>query len=230
MDVAYQLASSTTLVRSRCRGACRLANAVTTASAKRLETNHQSDEPLFCKCIAVALFLVRDAGISQDDPLPFPQPCMERRREQETLSSLYSKESYHGSHAFTKGEPIWNPDILARIKVHYVTRLRDLMEYLWSLQSKPLYEQPWGGIIIDDLDRIILVNQPSLQQHQQNPQLAQHSQPTCKSKSEKDARQRHQHPSLVMLQVCKSRISLQNHFLTPEIHTHCFCCSKWLFW
>jgi hypothetical protein len=43
-------------------------------------------------------------------------------------------------------------DILRRIQVRHVTSVRDVWEYLLTVQGKPVGEQPWGGILMDSLD------------------------------------------------------------------------------
>jgi hypothetical protein len=44
-------------------------------------------------------------------------------------------------------------DILRRIQVRHVAYVREVCcEYLLTVQGKPVWEQPWGGILMDSLD------------------------------------------------------------------------------
>jgi hypothetical protein len=59
-----------------------------------------------------------------------------------------SKAAVSSQHATTA----WKMDILRRIQVRHVTSVREVWQYLLTVQGKPVGEQPWGGILIDSLD------------------------------------------------------------------------------
>lgn len=47
---------------------------------------------------------------------------------------------------------LWNKNLLQKIQVHHFASLQDTLLYLLSLQGKPPQEQPYGAIVVDDMD------------------------------------------------------------------------------
>jgi hypothetical protein len=52
----------------------------------------------------------------------------------------------------TTKSPGWNMPALWRVQVYRMTSVRDVMEYLLSVQGKPRSQQPLGGIVVEDVD------------------------------------------------------------------------------
>jgi hypothetical protein len=48
----------------------------------------------------------------------------------------------------------WDPTILGRIRIQYVTGSKDLLQDLLEMMGKPLREHPTHAIVVDDLDLI----------------------------------------------------------------------------
>ena len=145
MDLAYAIAAAT-LCRQHCEASCR--------------------------CVAVTLFLPchNNNGAAQQDP-QFPLHCQEltttqvqrdtngnnstalQQQRQDSFQVQMqqleqSKAAVSSQHATTA----WKMDILRRIQVRHVTSVREVWEYLLTVQGRPVGEQPWGGILIDSLD------------------------------------------------------------------------------
>jgi hypothetical protein len=72
-----------------------------------------------------------------------------------------SKAAVSSQHATTA----WKMDILRRIQVRHVTSVRDVWEYLLTVQGKPVGEQPWGGILMDSLDVLTAATTGSSDDH-----------------------------------------------------------------
>jgi hypothetical protein len=144
MDLAYAIAAATP-----CRQHC--------------EASSSS-----CRCVAVTLFLPcnndTSNGGAQQDP-QFPLHCQklttthvhqDDQQQQQGQHSFQvqmqqleqSKAAVSSQHATTA----WKMDILRRIQVRHVTSVREVWQYLLTVQGKPVGEQPWGGILIDSLD------------------------------------------------------------------------------
>jgi len=88
-----------------------------------------------CRCVAVSIIL----GCQSDS---FPLSCREISNKASPSVLLPSSNNNN----------TWNPAILRRIQVHHVVSVRDVLEYLLTVQGKPAAEQTYGGIIVDDLD------------------------------------------------------------------------------
>jgi hypothetical protein len=148
MDLAYAIAAATP-----CRQHC--------------EASSSS-----CRCVAVTLFLPcnNDNGAAQQDP-QFPLHCQElttTHAQQDTNGTNSNYKQQQGQHSFQvqmqqleqskaavssqHATTAWKMDILRRIQVRHVTSVREVWEYLLTVQGKPVGEQPWGGILIDSLD------------------------------------------------------------------------------
>jgi hypothetical protein len=125
-----------------------------------------------CRCVAVSLFLPcnNDNGAAQQDP-QFPLHCQELTTthvQQDANGNISNPLQQHGQHSFQvqmqqleqskaavssqHGTTAWKMDILRRIQVRHVTSVREVWEYLLTVQGKPVGEQPWGGILMDNLD------------------------------------------------------------------------------
>jgi lipase chaperone LimK len=52
----------------------------------------------------------------------------------------------------TTKSPSWNNPALRRVQVYRMASVRDVVEYLLSVQGKPPNQQPLGGIVVDDVD------------------------------------------------------------------------------
>jgi hypothetical protein len=50
----------------------------------------------------------------------------------------------------------WDPHVLRRIRIHYVSSLCELLQDLLQVLGTPYREHPTSAIVIDDLDRLIL--------------------------------------------------------------------------
>jgi hypothetical protein len=126
-----------------------------------------------CRCVAVTLFLPcnNDNGAAPQDP-QFPLHCQELTTThvlQDTNgTNNYEKQHHQGQHSFQvqmqqleqskaavssqHATTAWKMDILRRIQVRHVASVREVWEYLLTVQGKPVGEQPWGGILMDSLD------------------------------------------------------------------------------
>lgn len=96
-----------------------------------------------CHCVAVALVLPR----RQEETPSFPllvAPAAPEEASNDFEAQMRALEP--------KQRPSWDADALRRIQVYHVASLWDLMEYLLSLQSKPPNEQPYHGILVDQVD------------------------------------------------------------------------------
>jgi hypothetical protein len=128
-----------------------------------------------CRCVAVTLFLPcnnDNAPAAQQDP-QFPLYCQELAAQQQdanatTSTSTNTDLQQQGQHSFQvqmqqleqskaavssqHATTTWKMDILRRIQVRHVASVREVWEYLLTVQGKPVGEQPWGGIVMDGLD------------------------------------------------------------------------------
>jgi len=127
-----------------------------------------------CRCTSVVIY--RKAHTSSPPARPtgndeFPVPCRFRgggssttraptrnplaASDQTRKSTQQVSESYQGNSSVDFDD--WDPKILRRIRIQYVTSARDVLEDLLGVQAKPLHEHPKRAIIIDGLEDICQV-------------------------------------------------------------------------
>ena len=106
-----------------------------------------------CRCFAVAIIL------GSNNMNSFPLSCQKvTNNNNNKLSGMVFPSSSNNNNTNTT----WNPAILRRIQVHHIAHVRDVMEYLLTIQGKTAAEQPWGGIFLDDLDVLCGLNEGML--------------------------------------------------------------------
>jgi hypothetical protein len=106
-----------------------------------------------CRCIAVTLFLAADNNAQDTFPLYCQELTKNQHAAQETALQSFQVQiqQLEQSKAATR-HATWKMGILRRIQVRHVVSVREVWEYLLTVQGKPVWEQPWGGILIDSLD------------------------------------------------------------------------------
>jgi hypothetical protein len=93
-----------------------------------------------CRCVAVAVLIAFNAEER------FPLCCdYVESMPQDLYGQLRVLDESIKS-------PRWNKPALRRVQVHRMTSVRDVMEYLLSVQGRPPSQQPVGGIIVEDVD------------------------------------------------------------------------------
>lgn len=142
MDAAYSIASSSSsqaLCRQHCEGPCR--------------------------CVAATLIV---PAVSQD--ALFPLYC-----QQSVSTNTNNKEQGEPSFQVQmqqlqqSKQTHYQPHVLQRIQVRHVASVHCLLTYLLTVQGLPAEEQPWGGIVVDSLDRLV---ESSFQQHGSSADVA----------------------------------------------------------
>ena len=93
-----------------------------------------------CRCVAVAILIPSNA----EDRFPLYCDYVES-----TTQDLFGQLC--ALNESTKS-PRWNKAALRRVQVHHMASVRDVMEYMLSVQARPPSQQPVGGIIVEDVD------------------------------------------------------------------------------
>jgi len=105
-----------------------------------------------CRCTAVLLFRVADSSADSADGYRFPLPChcLQGESTEGRNVQRHSSSSNKNGKAETDTSPL-----LRRIRVHHLADIRDAYATLLAVQGLPVEEQPWGGILVDDLDKLV---------------------------------------------------------------------------
>ena len=151
MDLAYDIAS---------HSPCRL---------------HCQAKP--CQCIAVTVFVPvnGDEKNENDHSSLFPLKCSRSCSSKTDVAHDFDGSNANAATAATS----WDADVLKRIRIHHIvvasggsanSASREICEHLLFLQGLPVQEQPWGGIVLDDLDRLTAPSIPSTNNQQQQQQ------------------------------------------------------------
>jgi hypothetical protein len=85
----------------------------------------------------------------RDHPDSFPIPCRPRHEEEVNISCFTNGISDSFDAATSQLQQAYR-----RVQILYVTGIPDILQYLLTIASQPLHQQPWGGIFIDQLDDI----------------------------------------------------------------------------
>ena len=104
----------------------------------------QQQQPCVCRPVA----LLRPD--TTDDSFPIPCRRFGKQQQQQSTKNLNRFKSGDDNN----NDKLWNQSILERIQVYHFGSFRDTLLYLLSLQGKPLQEQPYSAIVIDDLDSL----------------------------------------------------------------------------
>jgi hypothetical protein len=131
-----------------------------------------------CRCVAVTLFLPCDTSNDNDQ---FPLYCQKMTTtQQDTNGTTCTTPQQQGQHSFEaqmqqleqskaavsqSTTTAWKMDVLRRIQVRHVVSVREVWEYLLTVQGKPVGEQPWGGILMDSLDVLTAATTGSSDDH-----------------------------------------------------------------
>lgn len=126
-----------------------------------------------CRCIAVLFLRVATAtksdrsttairhygnvSVNNDDD-HFPLLCYHTSQSRIEKENEQFQGHGHGSNDVTNCSADYytrTMNSLHRIKIYHVTDVSDAYKVLLTVQGWPLTEQPWGGIIIDDLDQMV---------------------------------------------------------------------------
>ena len=100
-----------------------------------------------CACVAVAIL----TPLNNDREM-FPLGCdLVQSSPQDFHGQLRALQQQQPSGSKTNATT-WNKRALRRIQVHRMATIREVMEYLLSIQGKTTNQQPLGGIIVEDLD------------------------------------------------------------------------------
>jgi hypothetical protein len=91
---------------------------------------------------------------------PFPIPCESIRKENQFPGgdSAIKSHVYHESAEVKRmKKPFVSTDsefcsAMKRVKIVHVSSLKDIYKYLLTVSSLPIQDQPFGGILIDDID------------------------------------------------------------------------------
>jgi hypothetical protein len=106
-----------------------------------------------CRCIAVIIF--RPASQQNTE---FPLACHPSDQKNEPSDNFYQRyQKLNNRPLHQQQQQViedWEPRVLKRIQVHYVTSARELLHELLSVLGKPLSQQPSRAIVMDDLDLI----------------------------------------------------------------------------
>ena len=118
-------------------------------------------------CICQPVAILRPESQSESFPL-FCYRCRRRRRRgvgggttsNDTRTSFQEKlqqftKSNRTPQELEEEDNCWNPHILRKIQVHHFVSFRDCLHLLLSMQGKPLHEQPFRAILIDDVDGLV---------------------------------------------------------------------------
>ena len=108
----------------------------------RYSNFRENSDELNCHCVAVTILR---STARRDDA--FPIRC--RPQPERIDSTGKSDDVKHESDA-------WPTPAFRRIQIIYVKDMSDILQYLFTIASQPLHQQPWGGILIDQLDAIVI--------------------------------------------------------------------------
>jgi hypothetical protein len=87
-----------------------------------------------CHCQPVALLRFDPHGHR------FPLPCHPVQRQKQ-------QQQGQATHQTT-----WTKHSLRKIQVHHAINLQSCLKFLLALQGRPLHQQPFGAIVLDDMD------------------------------------------------------------------------------
>lgn len=163
MDLAMHLAAQTP---------CRCNDTNNNGGVSEQFTNAEDDEILtdgntVCNCTAVLFLRLASnsnntvsagngnggnngSGRGADDHDRFPLTCYPIKQEKEDHQSGNNNNKANSSNSRSKD------DLLRRIQVLHVVDIQRAYTDLLTLQGWPITEQPWGGIIVDDLDKMVI--------------------------------------------------------------------------
>jgi hypothetical protein len=104
-----------------------------------------------CHCLAVTMFVMdRTTSSTTTEVEQFPIPCQ----------SVSFSETDHGTEQgrvpapAALSEPRFQIAALGRIEIRRIQSVKELFQYLLTIQGKPVHDQPYGAMIIDDMDRL----------------------------------------------------------------------------
>lgn len=103
-----------------------------------------------CKCTPVVFLR---ASNQYDDF--FPLRC---QRIENCTSKEHQQQQQHEQPTYSNqnaSNANWNRTLLRRIMVHHFANLTDCLYYILSLAGKSAHEQPFGAIILEDLDLLV---------------------------------------------------------------------------
>lgn len=113
--------------------------------ATTLPCRCESQEAI-CNCSPV-VFLRSD---SKEDS--FPLRCCQQSLGSDAESTFQARIDKLTKNA---GESFWSNYALRRMSVHHIASFRDILHYLLSLSGKPACKQPFGAIVIDDVECLV---------------------------------------------------------------------------
>ena len=113
-----------------------------------------------CHCLAVTLFVVDNSSNqtsgSSSEMEHFPIPC--QFVSSSTTKSAISEDPPEKSRAAppttSNSEPQFQLTALGRIEIRRIQTTKELFQYLLTIQGKPVHDQPFGALVVDDLDRL----------------------------------------------------------------------------
>jgi len=108
----------------------------------------------FCHCLPIAYLRPDSKSDSffplrcqrREDPRQKPSPTIQQRIQQ-----IKDKANPKKRNKASSG-PSWDLKSLRRIQVHHLVSFQECLEFLLSVPGKAVHEQPYGAIIIDDID------------------------------------------------------------------------------
>lgn len=106
-----------------------------------------------CHCQPVALLRFGRRDPTQEDHVHrFPLACHRVRRQRQQQQQ--QDQSIHPSAATTTNTSTstWTKQSLRRIQVHHAVNLQSCLQFLLALQGKPHHQQPFGALVMDDMD------------------------------------------------------------------------------
>lgn len=110
----------------------------------RYSNLQENSNEMDCHCVAVTILR---STARRDDALPIR--CRPRPRP-ERIDSMEKSDDVKD-----ESDP-WPTLAFRRIQIIYVKDMSDILHYLFTIASQPLHQQPWGGILIDQLDAIAM--------------------------------------------------------------------------
>ena len=118
-------------------------------------------------CISVIVYRPgprsENPGSTVDSSDRFPLFCRPLPQHMDTASPSYTNKtkSLMEKQNQQQDEESWDPDTLSRIRICRVSSLRRLWEDILVLAGKPIEEQPTRAIVIEDLDKMIELEENS---------------------------------------------------------------------
>jgi hypothetical protein len=143
MDIAMEMAS---------KMPCQCQIITSTSSMASTSTSTRSK---ICHCQPVALLRFDP----KDNVHRFPLACHRvRRRRRQQQQQDQCTNMLEESTPTTSTRTTWTKQSLRRIQVHHATNLQSCLKFLLALQGRPHHQQPFGAIVMDDIDCLATMN------------------------------------------------------------------------